>query len=281
MPRKYNNPRRRPRRFKKKKSAPASKAYVRKQINKQQAKREIKTSLQAVNVDHLAHSANNTGTSMKNGLVIFPAPFNSHTPLVTQGTGSDDILGEWIMPRYLVQRIVINFASLATGDHVDTGTKGLQVRVRYGFICNTGHKYQASLGTSYAVWQADINKMVMKELQDSGIDDDFTTFSKRNRTVKMVGDFTVKPNLNNRVAELELLGNAGHHMMYAPPKNIEIKWHTKKFFPRQKQRMTSCHNGYCLNNTWVPFCYLSSPNITTGMGNLDIQNSSKFYYTDP
>ena len=218
---------------------------------------------------------------MKNGLVIYPAPFNVHTPLVTQGSGADDIIGEWIQPRYLVQRLVINWASLHAGDHVDTATKGLQVRVRYGFICSTGHKYGASLATSYAVWAADINKLVMKELQNSGIDDDFTTFSKRNRTVKMVGDFIVKPNLRNRVADLELLGTAGHVLLYAPPKNIQIDWHKQKLFPRQKQRMTHCHNGYCMNNTWVPFVYLSSPNITSGMGNLDIQNSSKFYYTDP
>jgi hypothetical protein len=185
------------------------------------------------------------------------------------------------MPRYLLQRFTVNWASLKDGDHVDTATLGLQVRCRYGFVKNTGHKSDASLGTSFAVWQADINKMVIKELTNSGLDDDYTTFSKRNRAIQIVGDFELKPNLNNRVAELELLGTTGHHMMYAPPKNFEIKWHNKKLFPNSKQRMTSCHNGYCLNNTWIPFVYFSSPNITAGMGELDIINSSKFYFSDP
>lgn len=249
-------------------------------LAKLQAVREIKSVEQVQRSDPLKFQSA-SASQMKNGLVLLPGPWNLHTPLLTQGTGADDIIGEWIMPRYMLQRFTINWASLKDGDHVDTATLGLQVRCRYGFVKNTGHKSGASLGTSFAVWQADINKMVVKELTNSGLDDDYTTFSKRNRAIQIVGDFECRPNLNHRVADLELLGTAGHHMMYAPPKNFEIKWHNKKLFPKTKQRMTSCHNGYCLNNTWVPFVYFTSPNITSGVGELDIINSSKFYFSDP
>lgn len=278
MPRNTKRPPpRRRRKFKKKSRAPATKAYVNKQLAKQRSTREIKTLEQPVHTDALVHSAADTTHTMKNGLVLYPVLFNAHTPLLTQGSGSSNILGDWIQPRYMLQRFTVNWASLT---HVADLMNGLELRCRYGFIKNTGHKHQASTATSYAVWQAAINDMVMKELQHSGLDDDYTTYSTRNRAIQIEGDFMVRPNLNQSPNN-GFKSGTGVTTNFAPPKNFEIKWHTKKLFPRFKQRMTLAHNGYVMNNTYVPFVYFSSANITAALGSLNIINSSKFYYTDP
>lgn len=234
--------------------------------------REIKTSEMTTQTYTVSHSAK-TDTQMANGQIILPGPWNEHAPKLVQGVGCDDnLVGCWLTPRYCVQRFILNFASL-TG-HADL-SKGVEFRCRYGFIKNTGHKSDARVD-SYAHWCDDINKLVHAEIQSSGMDDNFLTFSKRNRAVVVTGDFMIRPSLNRRVADTD---SQNHD--FAPPRNIEIKWDRQKLFPtNQKQRMTHVGDAYVMNNSYIPWIYYSSNNITTNMGALDIHTSSKFYFSD-
>lgn len=237
----------------------------------QKAVREVKSQTMTTQTYTVAHSAK-TDTQMANGQIILPGPFNTHGPKLVQGTGENDLIGVWAMPRYLIQRFIVNWASL-TG-HGDLA-KGPELRVRMGFIKNTGWKHGARTD-SYAHWCDDINKLVHHEIQKSGMDDNFLTYSKRNRTVVILKDYMVRPNLNQRVADTD---SQNHD--FAPPKNIEVKWDRMALFPRNKQRMTHVADAYVMNNTFIPFVYFSSNNITVHMGALDIHTSSKFYFSDP
>lgn len=268
MPRKFQHPRRRPnpkKKFKKRKPAYARRPAMRVQ-------REIK-SIEMTSQTYTVSNSASGEQQMTNGVLFYPGPWNTHSPKLEQGTGcTNNVIGCFLTPRYCVQRMIINFASL-TG-HADL-SKGVEFRCRYGFVKNTGMKVEAAK-TSVANWCTSIDKMVHKQIQDSGMDDNFLTFSQRNRAVSIVGDFRLKPDLRRRVADTD---SQNHD--FAPPKNIQIDWHKKKGFPtNKKQRVTSATDGYVLHNTWVPFVYISSNNITTNMGALDIHTSSKFYFTD-
>lgn len=261
----------RKRKYVRKKTAPKKNA---KKINRMKYTNEIKSLEMTTQTYTLQHQAKVAGTAMANGVVIPIGLGNSHMPNLTQGTGADDLVGVWHMPRYCVSRYIINWSSLTAHAHLN---KGLELRCRYGVVCNTGHKHGAAL-TSNDNWCTDINKMIHNELQDSGLDDNFLTFSKRNRAIKLLGDFMVKPKLANRVADVDEIA---HGPDFAPPKNIQIDWHKKKYFPRQKQRMTSATDCFVPNNTWQGFIYFSSNNITAEMGSLDIHTSCKYYFSDP
>jgi hypothetical protein len=209
---------------------------------------------------------------MKHGVIIPVGMFNTHAPKLTQGTGENDLVGVWLQPRYLVSRYIVDWSSL-TG-HADL-SKGVEFRIRYGYIKTTGYKAGAAL-TSVANWCTDIDKTVHAELQNSGLDDNFLTFSKRNRTVHILGDFMLRPDLRHRVADTD---SQNHD--FSPPKNFQIDWHKKQGFPRMKQRMTHATDGYVPNNSWPCFVYISSNNITVNMGALNIHTSSKYYFSDP
>lgn len=238
---------------------------------KMKATREVKSVEMTTRTYQLSHGAKGA-EAMANGVVIPVGLMNTHMPNLTQGTGENDLLGVWHMPRYCVTRYIINFASLTAHAALD---KGLEVRCRYGFIKNTGHKSEARL-TSNNDWAQDINKLIHHELQSSGIDDNFLTFSKRNRAVHVLADFMIRPNLNHRVADTDSVNSD-----FAPPYNLQIDWHTKKGFPRSKQRLTSATDAFVPNNTWIGWVYFSSNNIQVADGDLDIHTSCKYYFSDP
>lgn len=240
--------------------------------------KEVKTMTELGSVNTLQKQAA-SATQMANGVLIYPVPFNAAHHTFAAGVSSDSqVIGGWLTPQYLTQKFVVNWASLT--HHSDLNL-GLELRCRYGYITVTAQKANIDLDSN---WQTNVNKMVCRELQESGIDDNHLVFSKKSRTVKILGDFMVRPSLNRRpvVYQKDDEDADSSNAMFAPPNNLTIKWDKKKMFSKQKRRVSNIASTttYVLHNSWVPFVYFSADNITTNMGSLDIHSSSKFYYSD-
>jgi hypothetical protein len=274
MPRKSQPPRRRPRKFAKKKKVfrPQKPLARRMKYNK-----EVKSIHQTVTTETVEHQTANADR-MANGVVIYPAPFHRLFHEFTSGTTCDaEIIGCWLTPYALSQKFVVDWASLT--HHADLN-KGLELRCRYGYVKNTTHKAGVDLD---ADWQLNMNKMVIRELQNSGIDDNFLSYTKRSRSIAILGDFMVRPNLNKRPVVYDDNTAGVKDVRFAPPNNISINWTNKKLFSKQKRRVSPLTNAptkHVMSASWVPFVYLCADNITANMGSLDIATSSKFYYTD-
>lgn len=237
--------------------------------------KELK-SLETITHTHTLQHQAASGSQMENGLLLYPTMWNPTNHSLLQGTTEQSILGTWITPVYLTQKFIVNWSSLT--HHADL-SRGLELRCRYGFITVSPYKADCSLNTA-ATWVGDVNKLVVKELTASHINDNHLTFSKKSRTVQILGDFMVRPNLNIRVAD----GHTGSTPLdFAPPNNLTIRWDRKKFFLKRKTRLTATADDpkqYVAHNQWIPFVYFSSNNITQNMGSLSIADSSKFYFSD-
>jgi hypothetical protein len=211
---------------------------------------------------------------MANGIVLYPSGFNTHNKSLLQGTSDSTIIGSWITKKYLTHKFIVNWSSLT--NHADT-YKGLELRCRYGYITVSPNKANCSLATASA-WYTDVNKLVMRELQDSGIDENHLSFAQKSRTVKILGDFMVRPNQRYRAVE-----ETDSHLNASPPKNLTINWDRKMLFSKNKTRLAATSDDpvqYVQHHQFVPFVYFSSNNITANMGSLDIADSSKLYYSD-
>ena len=154
--------------------------------------KEVKTMLEQTTTQTVQHQTESS-SQMANGVLVYPAPFHASHHAFTAGVGADSqVIGGWLTPQYLTQKFVVNWASLTS--HADLN-KGLELRCRYGYIKSTGQKADIALDAN---WQANINKMVCRELQASNIDDNYLIFSQKSRTVEILGDFMVRPSLDKR-----------------------------------------------------------------------------------
>lgn len=263
------------------KLAPRTKAAVAIQRNfrkNRQIKynKEIK-SMEAPGQTYTLSKQAKSSSQMENGLVLYPAPFHADHYKFSQAVGANAaVIGTWLTPQYLTQKFVVDWASLT---HHEDLNKGLELRCRYGYIKCTAHKANISLDAN---WQSNVNVLVCRELQNSGIDDNFLTFTKTSRTVHMLGDFMVRPNLNQRPAVYQHDNVTTAEARFAPPTNLTIRWSNKKMFSKDKRRLAKIDSAtdYVLHHNFIPFVYFSCDNITTNMGDLTIAQSSKFYYED-
>lgn len=274
MPRKFQKrpPQSRPRKFKKKAPFRKKPKVARMKYNK-----EVKSVHQDVVTETVEHQTANADR-MANGVVIYPAGFHRLHHEFTSGTTCDaEIIGCWLTPFALSQKLVVDWASLT---HHEDLNKGLELRLRYGYVKNTTHKAGVALD---ADWQLNMNKLVIRELTNSGIDDNFLSYTKKSRSLAILGDFMVRPNLNKRPVVYDDNTAGVKEARFAPPNNISINWTNKKMFSKDKRRvspLTSSPTKHVLANSWIPFVYLCADNITANMGSLDVATSSKFYYTD-
>lgn len=244
-----------------------------KQMKYNKELKHMETTTQNHNLEHQTKNS----TRMANGVVLYPSGFNATQKSLLQGTSDTTIVGSWIAKSYLTHKFIVDWASLTA--HADLN-KGMELRCRYGYICVSPHKANCSLTTASG-WQTDVNAMVMRELQDSGIDENHLSFKKKSRTVKILGDFMVRPKLHFRPSDNDYDGDSGSD--FAPPNNLTIKWDNKKFFSKVKTRLAATAETppqYVQHHQWVPFVYFSSNNITANMGSLTISDSSKLYYGD-
>jgi hypothetical protein len=235
--------------------------------------KELKHMETTANTYSLEHQTHNS-VRMANGLVLYPSGFNTHNKSFLQGTSDTTIVGSWITKTYLTQKFIINWSSLTA--HADLA-KGPEFRCRYGYITVTPNKANCSLATASG-WQTDVNAMVMRELQESGIDENHLSFARKSRTVKILSDFMIRPKLAWRASDNEAINHD-----FAPPTNLTINWDKKKLFSKNKTRLAPTADDpiqYVQHHQFVPFVYFSSNNITAAMGSLSIADSSKLYYAD-
>jgi hypothetical protein len=193
------------------------------------------------------------------------------------GTADGEVVGSWITLKYLTHKFIVDWSSLTA--HADL-SKGLELRCRYGYITLTANKADCSLTTA-AGWQTALDTMVLRALQDSNIDENHLSFAKKSRTVKILGDFMVRPNMYQRVADNDNV--SGSTADFAPPKNLTINWDRKKLFMKRKTKLAKTSDTspkLVLHHVFVPFVYFSSNNITENMGDLTISDSSKLWYCD-
>lgn len=279
MPRKFQKrpPARRPRRPRKNKRLrkPAYK-YNKYQAPKLQSTREVKH-IHTGTTDHELKFIAKSSSQMKNGVVLFPAGFNSVTTHISQGVGCDQLLGCWVRPLYCTHKFTINFSEL---DMTKTAcNSGLRVRARSGWIKNTGQKSGCGLDGSATAWQSALNIMVHKELQESNMDEDYLSFERKSRNILIHKDSYLKPKLNQRVAAHGHIGGE----MFAPEINFTINWNKTRGWLRNKTRLEPTHSHsdqLVLHNMWIPFIYFSCDALASDSGNILIQDASKFYFSD-
>ncbi len=247
-------------------------AYKKKGIRRMQYNKELKSTT-STTVSHTLSHQTKTSARMENGIVLYPVGFNSGSHSFANGPSDGQVIGNWITMKYLTHKFIVDWSSLTA--HSDL-SKGLELRCRYGFITVSANKANCVL-TSAANWQAAVNTMVLRELQDSNIDDNHLSFSHKSRTVQIVGDFMVRPKLYNRVADNDHQATAD----FAPPSNLTIKWDRQKLFMKRKTKLQKDDTDLLvLHHVFIPFVYFSSNNITANMGDLTISDSSKLWYCD-
>ncbi len=263
--------RRRPRKGKFVRKKPfQKKGFARAQYNK-----ELK-SVESTTVSHTLSHQTKTSSRMANGIVLYPVGFNSGSHSFANGSSDGQIIGSWASMTYLTHKFIVDWSSLSS--HADLG-KGLELRCRYGYITVTPNKANCSLASANA-WQTAVDSMVIRELQDSNIDENHLSFAHKSRTVKILGDFMVRPNLYHRVSDNDNV--SGTTADFAPPKNLTINWDKKKLFMKRKTKLAKTDDAemLVLHHVFVPFVYFSSNNITANMGDITISDSSKLWYHD-
>lgn len=239
--------------------------------------REVKHIETVVETKHVVHSAIGS-TTMPNGILFYPAGFNSVTNHIPQGVGCHALVGCFMRPLYCSQKFTIDFQSLDwTKQQVNSG---LRLRCRSGWIRNTGKKYNAAL-TSATDWVNDIQKMTHETLQAADMDADYLQYVQKSRNIMMVKDSFLKPRLDQR------MGYGDHvdsHATTAPRINFTINWDQTRGWLRNKTRlepMQDDNTKLVLHNQFVPFVYFSCENLSAvSDGHIVIKSSSRYYYTD-
>lgn len=240
--------------------------------------KHIETEVESAQVKFLAAGAQ----AMKNGVIMYPAGFNSTTTKIPQGTGCHAVIGCFIRPLYLSQKFKVNFSNLDLDKAV--ANSGLRLRCRSGWVRTTGHKSGAGIDGTSAQWQTDIDKEVHHLLQEADMDSDYLQYVRKSRNIMIVKDSFIKPRMNQRMGSDPAGANVHAQDTFAPEVNFTINWDKTKGWLRNKTRLEPVANpatDLVLNNTFIPFVYWSCEQFTNlDEGHISIKSSSRYYFTD-
>lgn len=218
--------------------------------------------------------------------------FNIPNPGIQRGTGCDQLLGCYVKEAYPHSlKYELDFSQFFSDPDGTTGVITTPtVEVIHGQIKNTAAKMGipttpdipgGAQGPSSTQWLVDLYAVVKKELYDSQFDADHLTWQMKNRRVKILKRYTVKP----RQSSLQASATAAAPILTVPP-----KYEGGYKFPITN-RKTKLHECGTLSQAqgvgpfwvpaelWVPFTLIMCPNISQGKS-LTCRFASKCYITD-
>jgi len=230
--------------------------------------KDIKQVDLAVVTHSLSHNTGSEANGIKNSTYTYPAMFSGATPNWASGTRANEFIGSWVNSEYLKQKWRVEFPGIVAS-HVDS-LAGFQVRCTLVAIRVPGSKADADL-TNFTLWASDIDRIAKRETFNSDLDSDYLEFATRNRNVKVISQRTLKPSQDSKL-KINYASDA-----VAPPIEFSHNWYCPNF----KQRVTKLGDGYgCLNDNYIYCAIFTCNELTANTGNIGVQTSSRFYYTD-
>lgn len=204
-----------------------------------------------------------------------------------RGTGCDQIIGCWVTEAYnSVFKYRLKFDALVPSQ---TATNppvyqwpSIHVRILHGVYMNTGSKMDASLN-DVSTFYGDIRRDLKKELYESTVSSDHLEFRERNRRIKILKDFKIKPDMSQlgNFQSADADGNLVPWQSPCPP------YEGRFSFPKAplKQKLEDVATPGDANRTsvpahsWVPFTLFMCEELQ-GTSVIPVEWSSKFYIKD-
>jgi hypothetical protein len=225
----------------------------------------------------LSQNAGSALLGPKNSTIMLSGMFHaSHT--VTDSSGAPYVIdGNWMKFVYgNTSKVRITFNNIAF--HADN-KQGLNLRFHHGLLKVTPDKFNATL-TTQADWVAAIEVELRKQLYESDMCADFLDYSLKNRNIKLLNSFDVKPNRNHMIRKDEEMGT-DHIKDFSSPPPVTFKINHPT--PQMKTRVayTADTNPVPVpHNLWVPFMVASCSQMTSNSGSFNIEYTSRSYFTD-
>jgi hypothetical protein len=190
--------------------------------------------------------------------VIVPQAWSD---LFTQGVARDQIQGRNIYPTYLNSKVEIDFSAHTTQPEAEVGLDDhyyiIQGWAKNSLIKQVGD--ELDLPDTSAAAAVAMGQIVAKCCQQSGVNGDVLDFVSKKKDIKIMKQFAVKPNLNNRyLAAVVDAGNVNPEIAtataYALPKVYNFSWTIKrKQLLRGGTRPGGLGNQFMFADSWVPF----------------------------
>ena len=215
--------------------------------------------------------------------VIVPQAWSD---IFVQGTARDQIQGRNIYPTYLNSKIEIDFSAHSSAPEAEIGLDDHYYLIQ-GWAKNSLIKAvqdEHALPNTSAAAAAAMGQIVAKCCQQSGVNGDVLDFVSKKKDIKIMKQFAVKPNLNNRyLAAVVDAGTTAPEIAgataYALPKVYNLSWTIKR---KQLLRTPPPGNAFVFADSWVPFVAFYNRRLTAAAHahTPDLFNSSKLYWTD-
>lgn len=224
----------------------------------------------------------------ENSKILLPAGFSQHSTCVDSENATYTVQGHFLKPVYdWTTKLRLSFANIA---HHSDNQAGLNLRVYHGYIMMSENKITSgAVPASQASFESHCLVAIKEELFKSNITSDPLEYQKKNRNVKVLGSFDVKPN-RNRMIRMDGITSittvarpgtdTGSFKSYnTPPPCV---YTIKHMCPKNKTRVekASDHSFPCLTNLWIPWIMIASPQLTSNSGHFDVEHSSRMYFTD-
>ncbi len=254
--------------------------FARRKFNRMSYNKEVKSVEQSTSTNHkLEYLVGDATKGPNNSLVLLPGLFEK-TTLATQvylknGLNDQEVIGRWVRPAYgYNQKFTIDWKTMKSNNGIMPSPN---ITCIAGFIKNTGDKIDADI-TTMGSWTTDIRALVLKELVDSGFDSHHCSYTSRNRNLKILSKYVVKPRDAPHKVGWSGAEHADSDNTFSPNTNLTINYPVPKF----KTKLEATGDDYLvLNNLWIPFCLFVADSFTTlDEGYISIQTASKFYFTD-
>ncbi len=220
----------------------------------------------------LTHSVGSAVNGPSDSLIFLPSWWsnNDATAVSVRGLGSDEVIGDWITPAYpLKSKFTIDFQSITV---LQSGQfPSVNINMVTGYLQSTGAKENARQD-SIANWKADCLTAVKRELYESNFDSDFTSFTQKNRRIKITGNTRIRPYQGPAVQV-----QVDNTSIMAPDRNVTSTHNLPKF----KTRLQNVGaQNFVPNSLWIPFTMFILQDWDAAGGTLPIREISKVYYTD-
>lgn len=216
--------------------------------------------------------------------VIVPQAWSD---VFTQGPARDQIQGRNIYPTYLNSKVEIDFSAHTTAPEAEVGLDDHYYIIQ-GWAKNSLIKSvqdEGSLPNSSAAVAVAMGQLVAKCCQQSGVNGDILDFVSKKKDIKIIKQFAVRPNLNNRyiqtVADAAATAPTANTSVYALPKVYNFSW-TIKRKQLLRQGTQPVPHIFMFADSWVPFIGIFNRRLTATphTHTPDLFNSSKLYWTD-
>lgn len=240
----------------------------------------LRLNLQKQAAVSLQHQAGTALLGPANSKIFLPAMWNQHTTQTDSAGTTYNLNGNFMKPVYShTCRFRVSYNHIT--NHADN-YQGLNLYCIQGLVMttmdkvNAGHVYSTLADFETAVL-TEIKKTVF-ESGGAGLSDPLDYVSK-NRNIKILKNFQIKPRRNDMILNDHTLASAGKQLQLSfPPPNVITLTHPT---PSRKTRVQKDSNAQAIPvNLWLPFTMFVCPQLTANSGHFAIEHSGRMYFTD-